>query len=129
MVYVLKQTSALDMERAVTRLTGSPAADQMMRQLVFWDDKRLIPPLVLRIANAGLLVLKPFGGHASSGMSTCLMRPLGWMSTCRSGPAPELTNLCGTPAGTTTIWPPVTSIVTSPTVKVASPSCTTNTSS
>jgi hypothetical protein len=47
--------------------------------------------------------LKPFGGYASAGMSSCLMRPLGWMSTCRSGPVPELTNLCGTPAGTTTI--------------------------
>ena len=47
------------------------------------------------------------------------MRPLGWMSTCLSGPDPELTNLWGTPAGATTIWPALTSIVSSPTVKVA----------
>jgi hypothetical protein len=44
-------------------------------------------------------------------------------------PAPELTNLCATPAGTTTTWPPVASITSSPAVKVALPSCTTKTSS
>jgi len=42
---------------------------------------------------------------------------------------PELTNLCATPAGTTTTWPPVASITSSAAVKVALPSCTTKTSS
>jgi hypothetical protein len=60
---------------------------------------------------------------------TCLMRPLGWMSTCLSEPLPEFTNLWGTPAGATTIYPALTSIVSSPTVKVASPSSVTKTSS
>ena len=33
-------------------------------------------------------------------------RSLACMSICRSRPVPEFTNLCGTPAGTTTTWPP-----------------------
>jgi hypothetical protein len=53
----------------------------------------------------------------------------GMYATCRSRPAPELTNLCATPAGTTTTCPPLASITSSPTVKVALPSCTTKTSS
>ncbi len=74
---------------------------------------RLVSP-----SPASSLALRHYSPDPSSGRSTCRMRPLGWMSTWRSGPLPELTNLCGTPAGTTTIWPPLTSIVASPTVKV-----------
>src|SRR5215211_4503347 len=94
----------------------------MQRSYIVWSqDLFSCSPIVA--------MLRPYSHNASSGMSTCRMRPLGWMSTCRSGPLPELMNLCGTPAGTTTIWPPVASIVASPTVKVASPSCTTKISS
>src|SRR4028119_1939404 len=51
------------------------------------------------------------GSHESPGIFSCRMRPLGWMSTCLSGPVPVLTNLWGTPAGATTIWPAPASIV------------------
>ena len=44
-------------------------------------------------------------------------------------PVPESTNLCATPPGTTTTWPPVASMTSSPAVKVTLPSGTTKTSS
>ena len=65
-------------------------------------------------------------GHSSHSVTKW---SLACMSTCRSRPAPELTNLCATPAGITTTCPPFTSITSSPAVKVALPSCTTKTSS
>src|SRR5215208_6991865 len=72
--------------------------------------------------SSGLIRL----GHSSHSVTKWW---LACMSTCRSRPAPELTNLCATPAGTTTTWPPVASITSSPAVKVTLPSCTTKTSS
>ena len=60
---------------------------------------------MLYVAQVALLAFVPSGGYESSGTSTCSMRPLGWMSTCLSGPFPEFTNLWGTFAGATTIWP------------------------
>src|SRR5215208_5850115 len=65
--------------------------------------------------------------HDSSSHSVAI-RPLACMSMCLARPAPELTYLCGTPAGTTKIWSSLASIVSSPTVKVTSPSWITNTS-
>src|SRR5829696_1524835 len=56
------------------------------------------------------------------------MLPLAWMSMCLTIPAPELVYLWGIPAGTTTICPAFASIVSSPAVKVTSPSWITNTS-
>ena len=56
-------------------------------------------------------------GQSSSHSVTNLS--LACMSTCRRRVVPEFTNLCGTPAGTTTTCPPLTSIVSSPAVKVA----------
>ena len=58
-----------------------------------------------------------------------IVRRLVWMSMCLARLVPELTNLCGAPAGAITIFPPVALMVSSPTVKVSSPSCTTKTSS
>src|SRR5215203_94107 len=60
-----------------------------------------------------------------SSSHSVVMRRLVWMSMCRACPVPELTNLCGTPAGATTICPPVASTLASPTVKVRSPTLTT----
>src|SRR5215207_10846133 len=56
------------------------------------------------------------------------MLPLAWMSMCLVLPAAELVYLWGIPAGTTTICPAFASIVSSPAVKVISPSWITNTS-
>src|SRR5829696_1532662 len=56
------------------------------------------------------------------------MLPLAWMSMCLVLPAAELVYLWGIPAGTTTICPAFASIVSSPAVKVTSPSWITNTS-
>lgn len=56
-------------------------------------------------------------------------RSLACMSICLRRPVPEFTNLCGTPAGTTTTCPPFASITSSPAIKVTLPSCTTKTSS
>ena len=53
------------------------------------------PSSTLCTATAEPLALKPCRNHASAGMSTCVMRPLAWMSTWCSGLVPELTNLCG----------------------------------
>jgi hypothetical protein len=36
-----------------------------------------------------------------------IIRRLVWMSMCLARLVPELTNLCGAPAGAITIWPPV----------------------
>ena len=54
---------------------------------------------------------------------------LACMSTFRRSVVPEFTNLCATQAGTTTTWPPVASITSSPAVNVTLLSCTTKTSS
>src|SRR5215213_6641858 len=64
----------------------------------------------------------PHSGHCVS------MRATGWMLTWRCVAA-RLTNLCGAPAGTTTMSPALASIVLSPTVKSTSPSSTMNVSS
>src|SRR4028118_1808896 len=55
------------------------------------------------------------------GILTCWMRPLGWMSTCLSGPLPEFTNLWGTPAGATTLLPALTHTLPSPTGETGPP--------
>ena len=56
---------------------------------------------------------------ASAGMDVYLLKR----------PRPGVDELVGTPAGATTIWPALTSIVSSPTVKVALPSSVTKISS
>src|SRR4051794_36776695 len=54
---------------------------------------------------------------------------LTWMSSWRSGPSPELTNECATPAGTITTSPARTTRSSPSATNVASPSSTTKTSS
>jgi hypothetical protein len=70
-----------------TRLRPS-ASHPRARSLMVTDS-------VLKDDHAGTL----YSSATSSGILVCRMRPLRWISTCLSGPVPELPNLCGTPAG------------------------------
>src|SRR3954466_4246028 len=54
---------------------------------------------------------------------------LTWMSICLSTPSPVFVKACGTPGGTTTSSPAPTSSVSSPSVNVPEPSCTSSSSS
>lgn len=66
------------------------------------DSAGLTLPLEGRKLSAVVRGALCYVSHQSSSHSVT-MRPAAWMSTCRSGPFPELTNLWGMPAGTTMI--------------------------
>src|SRR5215204_7602301 len=66
------------------------------------DSASLTLPLEVHKLFAVVRGALCYVSHKSSSHSVT-MRPAAWMSTCRSGPFPELTNLWGMPAGTTMI--------------------------
>ncbi len=107
------------------RVTTAPNARNSCRG----GDSSRVPATGSRVLGHRLVTSVSPDDRVGYSSHSVTNRSLACMSTCLSLPVPEFTNLCGTPAGTTTTWPPSTSVVSSPDVKVALPSCTTKTSS